>query len=121
MVEDNEATMELPAWLNGIDVAVTVCDRQGVIIAMNERAGKTFAADGGRALIGKSLMACHPEAAQRKIRVLMETGASNSYTIEKNGVKKLIHQEPWYRDGEMGGLVEISIVIPFSLPHFVRG
>ena len=113
--------MELPAWLNGIDVAVTVCDRQGVIIAMNRRAGKTFAADGGLSLVGKNLMDCHPETAQQKIRSLLATGASNDYTIEKNGVKKLIHQEPWYRDGEMGGLVEFSIVIPFSLPHFVRG
>ena len=121
MSADNEVSMELPAWLNGIDVAITVCDREGVIITMNERAAKTFAADGGRALVGKSLMACHPEAARQKIRLLMKTGTGNSYTIEKNGVKKLIHQEPWYRDGEMGGLVEFSIVIPFSLPHFVRG
>ncbi len=113
--------MELPAWLNGIDVAVTVCDREGIIIAMNERATKTFAADGGRALLGTNLMDCHPEAARQKIRSLMETGASNSYTIEKNGVKKLIHQEPWFKDDKMGGLVEFSIILPFSLPHFVRG
>ena len=113
--------MELPAWLNGIDVAITVCDRQGIIIAMNERATETFAADGGLSLVGKNLMDCHPETARQKIRSLLATGAGNSYTIEKNGVKKLIHQEPWYRNGEISGLVEFSIVIPVSLPHFVRG
>lgn len=113
--------MDDPTWLNGIDVAITVCDRDGVITYMNERAGKTFAADGGQALVGKNLMDCHPETARQKIRTLLATATSNTYTIEKNGVKKLIHQEPWYRDGEMGGLVEFSFVIPQALPHFVRG
>jgi len=107
--------------MNGIDVAITVCDRAGVIVYMNERALKTFGADGGQALIGKNLRDCHPEPARQKIRAIMETGASNSYTIEKNGVKKLIHQAPWFHDGLMGGLVEFSVVIPFSLPHFKRG
>jgi hypothetical protein len=51
----------------------------------------------------------------------MATGASNSYTIEKNGVKKLIHQTPWRENGEPAGLVEFSLVIPSVLPHFVRG
>jgi transcriptional regulator with PAS, ATPase and Fis domain len=113
--------MDISGWLDGIDVAVTLCDREGVIVYMNDRSALTFAKDGGRALLGTNLMNCHPDATRKKIRSLMETGASNSYTIEKNGVKKLIHQEPWYSEGEIRGLVEFSIVIPFSLPHFVRG
>jgi len=112
--------MELPAWLNGIDVAITVCDREGSIIYMNGQAMKTFAAGGGKALLGKKLWDCHPEAAREKIRRLMAAGASNSYTIEKNGVKKLIHQAPWHENGELAGLVEFSLVIPPALPHFVR-
>ncbi|MCU0275529.1 MAG: PAS domain-containing protein [Acidobacteria bacterium] len=113
--------MELPAWLNGLDVAVTVCDRLGVIVFMNAQAARTFAADGGKALLGKTLWACHPEAAQEKIRRLLATGAANSYTIEKNGVRKLIHQAPWSENGVLSGLVEFSIVIPSELPHFKRG
>lgn len=113
--------MDTSTWLSGIDVAVTVCDRKGVIVYINGQAMKTFAADGGQALLGKKLWDCHPEAANEKIRRLLAGGASNSYTIEKNGVKKLIHQAPWFQDGEMGGLVEFSMVIPVSMPHFVRG
>ena len=112
--------MENPAWMNGIDVAVTVCDREGIIIYMNDQATRTFAADGGKALLGKNLWDCHPEAARKKIQRIMTTGASNSYTIEKNGVKKLIHQTPWRENGELAGLVEFSLVIHFALPHFVR-
>jgi len=112
--------VKAPAWLEKVDVAVTVCDRDGIILYMNDRAEATFQADGGRGLVGKSLWDCHPEPAREKIRRIMKTGQSNSYTIEKGGVKKLIHQVPWYRGGNMGGLVEFSIVIPAGLPHFVR-
>jgi hypothetical protein len=44
----------------------------------------------------------------------------NAYTIEKRGVRKLIYQAPWYRDGIFQGLVELSLDIPASMPHFVR-
>jgi len=112
--------MDTSIWLKGIDVAVTVCDRQGNIVYMNEQATRTFAADGGKTLLGKKLWTCHPDAANEKIRRLMATGNSNSYTIEKNGVKKLIHQTPWYENGELSGLVEFSMVVPLAMPHFVR-
>ena len=112
--------MDTSIWLNGIDVAITVCDREGIIVYMNDQAARTFSADGGKALLGKNLWDCHPEAAREKIRRIMETGASNSYTIEKNGVKKLIHQTPWRENGELRGLVEFSLVIPLAMPHFVR-
>lgn len=112
--------MDTSIWLDNMDVAVTVCDREGVIIYMNDKSAQTFAGDGGKALLGEKLWDCHPEAAREKIRRVMETGASNSYTIEKNGVKKLIHQVPWRENGEPAGLVEFSLVIPFALPHFVR-
>jgi PAS domain-containing protein len=113
--------MEPSTWLNGMDVAITVCDLEGTIVYMNAQAARTFAAGGGKALLGKKLWDCHPDAAREKIRRLMAADASNSYTIEKNGVKKLIHQAPWFQDGEMAGLVEFSMVIPQSLPHFLRG
>lgn len=113
--------MNALAWLNGVDVAVTVCDCDGVILFMNGKSTTVFAADGGKDLLGKNLMACHPEPARRKIRRLIQTGEANSYTIKKNGVKKLIHQAPWHRDGKVAGLVEFSIVIPAVMPHFVRG
>ena len=44
----------------------------------------------------------------------------NVYTIEKNGVKKLIAQVPVTMNGEFAGYVELSLEIPFEMPHFVR-
>jgi transcriptional regulator with PAS, ATPase and Fis domain len=100
--------------------AVTVCDKKGTIIYMNEKSSTTFSKDGGKSLIGKSLLDCHPETAREKIKELINTGKSNSYTIEKNGIKKLIHQSPWYEGSVLMGLIEISIEIPFRMEHFIR-
>ena len=43
-------------WAEELNVAVTVCDTQGIVVYMNSKAAKTFSKDGGKELIGKSLM-----------------------------------------------------------------
>ena len=78
-------------WANEMNCAVTVCDTKGIILYMNE-----------------------------KIRELLETGGVNAYTIENNGVKKMIYQTAWKQDGVVGGLVEISMEIPGEMPHYMR-
>ncbi len=112
--------MSEQSWVAEFPGAVTVCDADGIIIEMNDQAARTFASDGGRALIGKNLLDCHPEPARTKTKRLLETKQKNVYTIEKNGVKKLIYQSPWYRDGKFAGLVEIALEIPNEMPHFIR-
>jgi transcriptional regulator with PAS, ATPase and Fis domain len=108
------------SWLSEFPGSVTVCDRDGIIIEMNDRAAQTFQNDGGKDLIGKNLLDCHPEPSRTKLRHLMETGETNAYTIEKKGIKKLIYQAPWFQDGVRMGTVELSLEIPFELPHFLR-
>lgn len=108
-------------WSNELPfVAITVCDKDGKILDMNRRSQMTFAKSGGKDLIGKSLFDCHPSRAQEMIKHLMSSQETNTYTIEKEGVKKLIYQTPWYQDGEFAGLVEMSIVIPNDIPHYKR-
>ena len=109
------------AWIKEFPAAVTVCDPDGNILEMNDKAAIGFAKDGGLALIGKNMMDCHPDPARGKLERLMDSRHANVYTIEKNGVKKLIYQSPWVLNGEYAGFVEISLEIPFELPHFVRG
>jgi transcriptional regulator with PAS, ATPase and Fis domain len=107
-------------WTKEFPGAVTVCDRQGVITEMNDRSAKTFEADGGLALVGTNLLACHPEPSRSLVADLLANPRVNAYTIEKRGVRKLIYQAPWYQDGIFRGLVELSLEIPASMPHFVR-
>ena len=107
-------------WIKEFPAAVTVCDTKGIILEMNDKAAKTFEKDGGRKLIGSNLINCHPDPANTKVERLLAAREKNVYTIEKNGVKKLIYQSPWYRNGEYAGFVELSLEIPFDLPHFIR-
>ena len=91
-------------WADGMDCAVTVCDTGGTILYMNDKARTTFARHGDMG--GKNLFDCH--------------GGTNVYTIEKNGVRKMIYQTAWRVDGVVGGLAEISMEIPAEMPHYIR-
>ncbi len=108
-------------WINELPIAATVCDRNGIILEMNQKSISTFALDGGAALIGTNVLDCHPEPARSKLAEMLETHEKNVYTIEKNGRKKLIYQVPWFENGQYMGFVELSMEIPFEMPHFVRG
>ena len=112
--------MEIFDWAKEFPGAVTVCDPQGIILYINEKAASVFEGDGGMALIGQNLFDCHSADSNRKIEEIMHTRQPNVYTIEKKGIKKLIYQAPWFQDGQMAGLVELSLEIPFDMPHFLR-
>ena len=112
----NEALM----WAEGTHCAITVCDLDGKVIFMNERSRATFDKD-GKTMLGKNLMPCHSGQSQEKIRYMIATDTVNCYTIDKQGVKKMIYQTPWRdHDGNVCGMVEISMVIPAEMPHYVR-
>ncbi len=107
-------------WTREFAGAITVCDREGIILEMNDRAALMYADDGGRALIGRNALDCHPEPARSKMRELLKTEKPNVYTVEKRGVKKLAYQAPWFKDGVFAGVVELALELPSDLPHFVR-
>ncbi|MBK6735624.1 MAG: PAS domain-containing protein [bacterium] len=108
------------AWVHEFPAAITVCDATGIILEMNARAIETFARDGGAELVGRNVLDCHPEPSRTQLATMLAEKASNAYTIEKNGVRKLIYQSPWYENGEYRGFVEMSLVIPETMPHHVR-
>ena len=106
------------SWAEELNCAVTVCDSDGIILYMNKKSRETFSSHGN--LIGKNLFECHSEPSQAKIRHMLATGESNSYTISKGGLRKVIYQSPWRHNGIIAGMVEISMVIPEELPHYIR-
>ena len=109
-----------PTWIKEFPGSITVCDVDGIILAMNDKAIKSFESQGGAELIGTQLLDCHPEPARSKLQHLLDTHQANVYTIEKNGIHKLIYQSPWYEQGEYRGLIELSLEIPAEMPHFIR-
>jgi transcriptional regulator with PAS, ATPase and Fis domain len=107
-------------WIETLDGAVIASDKEGSIIYLNEKATSNFEKHGGKKLIGTNLTDCHNEESKKKISEMMESHEKNIYTIEKKGIKKLIYQAPWYKEGVFAGLVELSLEIPFDMPHFIR-
>jgi PAS domain S-box-containing protein len=107
-------------WIEGFPASAVVCDLRGIILDMNTQAAETYREYGGKQLVGKSLLDCHHEPARSKLLQMLESGESNVYTIEKNGIRKLIYQAPWYRNNERCGMVELALEIPFTIPHFLR-
>lgn len=107
-------------WFDQLPCSVTVCDANYIVLYMNDRSAEVNAQGGGKALVGKSMMECHPPEAQEKLRNVMASGRPNVYSIEKNGVKKMVYQAHWKKAGHLAGLVEITFEVPRDLPHFVR-
>jgi hypothetical protein len=112
-----EAGMAEHAWVTEFPGTIEVCDPNGILLEMNDRAAEQ---EGGRELIGSNILDCHPEPARTKLKQMLESGQPNIYTIEKRGKKKLIYQSPWYSDGNYAGFVELALEIPETMPHFVR-
>ena len=107
-------------WIENFGAAITVMDLEGNILDMNEAAAVVNERHGGKSLIGKNLMGCHQQRSRDIMKNLMENDTKNVYTIEKNGKKKMIYQAPWYKDGKVAGLVEISMFVPEEMPHYKR-
>ena len=72
-------------WAEEMNCAVTVCNTEGVILFMNKKSKETFAKYGD--MIGKNMMGCHNPKSIEMIKKMLATGGSNTYTIEKEGVK----------------------------------
>jgi len=107
-------------WFEQLPCAITVCDTRYKILYLNDMAAEVVAEDGGKALIGRNLLDCHPLEAQKKLRDVMASGRPNVYTIDKKGVRKMIYQCHWKKQGRLGGLVELTFVLPKDVPHHLR-
>lgn len=107
----------VPDWAMDMNCAITVCDREGTIVYMNEPSRELYRKHGN--LIGKNLIPCHGERSRGIIRDLRHRRVECLYYREK-GVRKLIYQSAWRENGEVAGLVEFSIILPAEMPHYVR-
>lgn len=116
--------------------AVTVCDREGVVLYQN---AKAVLRDGD--VLGRNLFDCHKESSARMIRRMIAEGSGHTYETvhsspaERTAVasadaagasaaacsRSFIHQTPWYAaDGSVAGLIEIDIDLPAEVPVYSR-
>lgn len=99
-------------WSEYLPVALTVCDEKGIILYMNPASVDNFKKDGGKNLLGKNLLDCHPEPSRSLLQEMLREQRGHTYVSEKNGKSRLIHEVPWYRDGVFKGLMELIIPLP---------
>ena len=103
-------------YMDSVDFAATVCDKEGIVLYQNARAIRR---DGD--VTGKNLYNCHGEKAGQMIRHMIETGSKNTYQIIRHGKHRLLHQTPWFDEsGAVAGLTELSIDLPDNMPVFDR-
>lgn len=114
-MEDFNLPLEIN-WAKELNCGITVCNNDGVIIYMNEKAIEKKHGN----LIGNNVFDCHNPNSRRIIRELIASGGQHLYTIKKNGVKKLIYQSAWKINGSVAGLIEIMAEYSGDIPHFVR-
>jgi hypothetical protein len=119
-MNNNDFLSQIPAMAQELPFAITVCDTEAIILYMNNCSISTFRKYGGAEIIGTSLFDYHHGPSAVKLREILDTQTKNAYTIEKNGIKKMIYQSPWFKDAEFAGLIELSLEIPMEIEHFVR-
>ena len=115
-------------FYKGLNIAITVSDKDGNVIYQND---SSIEVNGDAR--GRNLEQCHNPRSWEMIRHMIDDDATNVYTISKKGKKKLIYQTPWYDESgevrgdngevkrEPAGLVEFSIILPEEMPHYDRG
>ena len=107
-------------YFEGADIAVTICAKDGTILDMNGKSRRTFLKPGRESIIGQNVLDCHPEPARSLLDDMLKNPRTNIYTVEKEGLKKLIFQTPWYDGEAYAGFMELSIVLPAEIPNRVR-
>jgi PAS domain-containing protein len=115
-----EDIMDQINWWSEFPVAMTLCDRDGIILEMNARALEAYKEDGGAGLIGQNALDCHPEPARQMLAEMLASGQQHIYMINKGSLRELIYQAPWYRDGQYAGFVELQLEIPQEIANFIR-
>ncbi len=103
-------------WIKEFPAAINVCDKNGNLLELNDKAVKLFENVGGEKLIGTNILNCHDEHSRNKFEEMLKKPTVNYYLSEKNGNKKFIYQSPWYKDGAFMGYTEFVIEIPFDIP-----
>ncbi len=64
----------------------------------------------------------YPDADKAGSPASLHRGVANELpeTLRRLNAVWTVYQAPWYEGGEYRGLIEVVLVLPEALPHFVR-
>ena len=104
-------------WIDEFPGMISVCDKDGKILVMNNKIADYFASTGGKDLIGSNIYDCHSPKSAAMIKQMISHPKTRVYTTEEDGQKELVIHAPWYQNGEFSGLVEITVQFEGEIPH----
>jgi hypothetical protein len=94
--------LEEHSWIKEFPASVTVCDPEGVILTMNDKAAECYEADGGYSLIGVDMLACHPEPkllicwkGKQKMFIRLKRKASKRWSFKVPGTRTVSTPASW--------------------------
>ena len=95
---------------------IVIADENIDIVYMNKEAIDKYEKYGGKALIGKSLLACHNPASQDEIRQMYKSFAGGDlrpwhYQISEEGYIDLVTVTPIVSNGKVKGCMELVVKI----------
>ncbi len=107
-------------WIEEFPGLISVCDKDGKILVMNQKIVSLFPDRDGKAFIGTNLLDCHGQASGAQVRKLLAEQKMDIYIAEENDCQELVIHAPWYKDGEFAGLVEIAVPVDLPIRHLRR-
>ena len=98
-------------WAEDIEAAVTVSDKEGVVVYMNKRSRETFNKN-GESMVGRSMLPCHNERSKEIINEML-TKARNEYdtlrtVVMHNGTNDIEDTTPSLKTVEDDGAYQLS-------------
>ncbi len=99
--------------LGALRAAITIADEDYRIVFMNDLAAARYADEGGAALVGSDLLACHDAASQEMIRQMYARHRAGDltpirYHVDKgDGVYREVLLMPLAEAGEFRGVAEL--------------
>lgn len=102
-------------FLKEADIIVSVCDKDGIITYLNDKARYYFQEPDMPELLGSDIMDCHPEPSKSRFKEMMTTHETQSIIKGEGDKKRVIHQTPFYNKGVFEGYIEIIIPLNYLL------
>lgn len=107
-------------WVNSFPAEIIVCDPDGNIVEMNQKAILLYQEEGGEAMVGRNIFDHHEEPSRSQVKSVVNQRKTTIYTAEQGGNKKLVCIAPWFQQDEYAGFTLLVLDLPAHLKNIIK-
>ncbi len=107
-------------WAHSFPAEIIVCEPDGMILEMNQKAIDLYQKEGGAALVGKNVFDHHQEPSRTIVKRLVSQRETSIYTTENGGEKKLVCIAPWFIEAKYSGFVLMVLDLPAQIHKIIK-